>query len=90
MSNTHRRWIIALGIFAILTISTSGSVVAGTTGAIRGRVYDSATNTPLQDVKVSAISPSQSASVMTDAQGGYGFPIPVARHVCHHRREVGL
>ena len=73
MSNTHRRWIIALGIFAILTISTSGSVVAGTTGAIRGRVYDSATNTPLQDVKVSANSPSQSDTTMTDAQGNYSF-----------------
>ncbi len=71
---THRRWAIALGIVACSIISMYGSsVLAGTTGAIRGRVYDATSLAPLQDVKVTAVSPSQSASLNTDAQGGYAF-----------------
>src|SRR5208283_4141450 len=70
---THRRWAIALGLIAFAIVSLSGSVLAGTTGAIRGRVYDSVTLAPLQDVKVSAVAPSQSAATVTDSHGIYGF-----------------
>jgi len=73
MLNTHRRWAIALGIAACLAVSMSGSALAGTTGAIRGRVYDSVSLAPLPDVKVSAVAPSQSATTMTDTQGNYTF-----------------
>jgi hypothetical protein len=73
MLNTHRHWAIALGIAACLVIAFGGTVLAGTTGAIRGRVYDSASLFPIQDVKVSAVAPSQSATTTTDVQGNYTF-----------------
>jgi hypothetical protein len=46
---------------------------AGTTGQFRGRVVDSATNAPLVGVRVSVVSPSQSAASLTDAQGSFSF-----------------
>jgi Carboxypeptidase regulatory-like domain len=46
---------------------------AGTTGSVSGRIYDSADNAPLADVKVTAASPSQTASTTTNAGGSYVF-----------------
>ena len=73
MLHTHRRWALALGLFAFALVSMSGSALAGTTGAIRGRVFDSVSSAPIQDVKISAVSPSQSGTIMTDALGSYAF-----------------
>jgi hypothetical protein len=47
--------------------------VAGTTGGLRGRVVDSATNAPLAGVVVTVTSPSQSASTRTGPDGGFNF-----------------
>lgn len=52
---------------------TPAPTVAGTTGGITGRIIDTATQAPLADVTVSAVSPSQSATTTTDARGGYRF-----------------
>jgi Carboxypeptidase regulatory-like domain/TonB dependent receptor len=46
---------------------------AGTTGGLRGRVVDSVSGAGIAGVKVSAVSPSQSATATTDASGGFGF-----------------
>ncbi len=73
MLHTHRRWALALGLLAFALVSMSGSALAGTTGAIRGRVFDSVSSAPIQDVKISAVSPSQSGTIMTDALGSYAF-----------------
>jgi len=73
MLTTHRHWAIALGIFAVALVSINGAVLAGTTGAIRGRVYDTATLAPIAGAKVTALSPSQGATFTTDAQGNYAF-----------------
>jgi hypothetical protein len=48
-------------------------VLAGTTGTISGTIIDTATNKPLAGAKISATSPSQNASVTSDAQGHYTF-----------------
>ena len=48
-------------------------VRAGTTGSVSGRTFDSATNAPLANAAVSAVSPTQTASGTTDAAGGFAF-----------------
>ena len=49
------------------------SALAGTTGQLRGRVLDAATQAPLAGVKVSMASPSQTVATETDAQGRFSF-----------------
>jgi hypothetical protein len=73
MSHPLGRWLFAPALIACVLISVSASVLAGTTGAIRGRVYDSVSFAPLADAKVDAVAPSQSASTFTDALGNYAF-----------------
>ena len=68
-----QRWAFTLALFTLVFASTFGTAVAGTTGAIRGRVYDGSSNAPIQDAKVSAVSPSQNADTTTDALGAYAF-----------------
>jgi hypothetical protein len=68
-----QRWAVALAILALFCAATIGTGIAGTTGAIRGRVYDSESNAAIQGAKISAVSPSQNAVTSTDAQGGYAF-----------------
>ncbi len=47
--------------------------LAGTTGGLRGRVVDAATNAGVAGVVVTATSPSQSASTTTDPGGNFNF-----------------
>ena len=47
--------------------------IAGTTGGLRGRVLDAATNAGVAGAVVTVTSPSQSASTETDAGGGFSF-----------------
>jgi hypothetical protein len=56
-----------------LILSSSLPLIAGTTGQLRGRVNDGATKAPLAGVKVSIVSPSQSVTTVTDAQGAFSF-----------------
>jgi hypothetical protein len=48
-------------------------VLAGTTGQLSGTAVDSATNAPLAGAKVTAASPSQIASTVTDKAGHFAF-----------------
>jgi hypothetical protein len=73
MWHSHSRWAIALGIVGLAIISSNGSVLAGTTGGISGHVYDSASHVAIAGAKVSAVSPSQTESLVTDASGFYSF-----------------
>lgn len=57
----------------MLVLQGTESVLAGTTGRISGIVIDSATHKPIAGARVSAASPSQSASTTTDASGHYAF-----------------
>jgi hypothetical protein len=46
---------------------------AGTTGTITGTVRNAATGAPLAHVRVTGVSPSQTASTITDARGFYSL-----------------
>jgi outer membrane receptor protein involved in Fe transport len=61
--------------FLVLTFVLQGttSVLAGTTGAISGTVIDATSNQPIAGAKVTASSPSQSATTTTGPDGRYSF-----------------
>ncbi len=62
-------------LFVVLSFVSQGttSVLAGTTGAITGVVVDAASNQPVAAVKVTAASPSQTATTTTDGGGRFSF-----------------
>src|SRR6202048_2924016 len=58
---------------AIALASPTAMVYAGTTGAIVGRIVDQSSGAPVAAANVSLVSPSQSATSPTDANGGLRF-----------------
>ena len=67
-----RRLIITL-LACALALSPALQAAAGTTGTLRGRVVDSSTGAPVADAKISASSPSQSETGVSDASGYFSF-----------------
>lgn len=63
----------ALAFFAFLALIAPVSVFAGTTGGLVGRVVDVISGKPLVGARVVAISPTQSATSTTDANGSFRF-----------------
>ncbi|GAC1499972.1 MAG: hypothetical protein NVS1B14_03660 [Vulcanimicrobiaceae bacterium] len=63
--------VVICGIFASLAGALPAR--AGTTGAVLGRVTDSATSAGIANVQVSIVSASQQATTTTDASGSYRF-----------------
>lgn len=59
--------------FTFCVCAALSPVGAGTTGGLVGRVTDATTKTPVAGATVSAVSPSQSVSAVTDASGAYRF-----------------
>lgn len=63
--------------FAALVFAFAGaceqSVVAGTTGSLRGRILDARSKVPIADVKVDVAAASGIASVLSDASGYFAF-----------------
>ncbi len=72
MIHSLRRAFGALLVAAFVLQGTT-SVLAGTTGAISGQVVDASTNHPIAGVHVTATSPSQSATAISDASGHFSF-----------------
>ncbi|HXM18210.1 MAG TPA: TonB-dependent receptor [Candidatus Tumulicola sp.] len=68
-----RRSLSALVFASGLLAFAFGPALAGTTGSISGRIYDSASSAPIADAKVSAVSASQSGTAQTNATGNYVF-----------------
>src|SRR6202011_2034891 len=62
----------AFAVAAVVAFSPA-AVRAGTTGTIVGRIIDQDTNAPLEGARVGVTSPSQNASSLTDAAGGFRF-----------------
>jgi hypothetical protein len=60
-------------LFAACLLLCAGPAMAGTTGRLQGRVFDTATNAPIAGAKVSVTSPSQIESTTTDASGFWQF-----------------
>jgi hypothetical protein len=68
----HKR--IATGLLAVvLALCSFGSAFAGTTGGLRGRVIDRDTQHGIPGVRVTASSPSQTATATTDGTGTFVF-----------------
>ncbi|MBV8490518.1 MAG: TonB-dependent receptor [Candidatus Eremiobacteraeota bacterium] len=68
---SSRRFVSAL--VALIFVAAPLVARAGTTGTLRGRVTDSATHAPIAGAEVTATSPSQVATVTSDASGSYAF-----------------
>ncbi len=74
MAHWLRPFRVVAAIALVLSLVCQGTwVLAGTTGTLSGTVTDSATHQPLAGAKVTATSPSQSASVTTDGAGHFAF-----------------
>ncbi len=56
-----------------LIVAAQSGALAGTTGGINGTAVDAATHAPIAGAKITASSPSQSATTTTDAGGHYAF-----------------
>jgi carboxypeptidase family protein/TonB-dependent receptor-like protein len=57
----------------VAVVSFSSAAVAGTTGAIGGHVVDSVTQVPIAGAKITVVSPSDTQTTTTDANGAYVF-----------------
>ncbi|MBV8154060.1 MAG: TonB-dependent receptor [Candidatus Eremiobacteraeota bacterium] len=66
-----RRLIAAVAAFVFVALPLGAP--AGTTGSIHGRVVEAAGGAPAAGVTVTANSPSQNATTVTDAGGNYAF-----------------
>ena len=63
-----------VSVFTLIALLAQGTVAfAGTTGQLSGTVTDSSTNAPLGGVKITAASPSQTATSTTDRGGHFIF-----------------
>jgi len=60
-------------LIVVAMLCQGTSVLAGTTGTLSGVVMDSSTSQPITGASVSAVSPSQSATVTTDTSGHFVF-----------------
>ncbi len=70
----HRRIVAALAALACAgAVIVPSRAPAGTTGGIGGTVTEAGTSAPLAGVRVTVVSPSQSASTLTDAGGHFHF-----------------
>jgi hypothetical protein len=67
-----KRLIIAISLCALF-VAQSAPAHAGTTGTLRGRTLDVTSGAPVAGVKVTASSPSQSETVVSDASGFFSF-----------------
>jgi hypothetical protein len=68
-----RKGVVAVLLLIALVLQGTTSVLAGTTGGISGTVVDPSTNAPIAGAKVTAQSPTQSATTTSDATGHYSF-----------------
>jgi len=67
-----RRVWASLGMAFVVLLTESASL-AGTTGALSGRVVDSVSLAPLSGVSITVTSPSQNENAVSDAAGRFSF-----------------
>ncbi len=63
------RHIVTALVLLVAFVSQGTWALAGTTGGLTGSVVDATSSAPLAGVVVTVSSPSQTASVTTDASG---------------------
>ena len=66
-------WARALTAVMLLLTAMPFWASASTTGSMRGTVFDATTHAPIAGATVTATSPSQSATTVTDARGAFSF-----------------
>ncbi len=67
------RSIATLALIVAFVCAGFAAALAGTTGALSGKVVDTATQRPIAGAKVTAASPSGSATVTSDQTGSFQF-----------------
>jgi hypothetical protein len=65
------RFLAPMAALLLAAVWAPAPAAAGTTGTIAGTVTDAATRKPLKDIKITAVSPSQRASTVSDDKGFY-------------------
>ena len=73
MKRVSLRLLVATLLSLALLASQETWALAGTTGGLTGSVVDAMSSAPLAGAVVTASSPSQSATITTDATGHFGF-----------------
>ncbi|HTA37790.1 MAG TPA: carboxypeptidase regulatory-like domain-containing protein, partial [Candidatus Acidoferrales bacterium] len=73
MKRVSLRLLVATLVSIALSVGQETWALAGTTGGLTGSVVDAASSAPVAGAVVTASSPSQSATVTTDASGHFGF-----------------
>jgi hypothetical protein len=73
VSHSVRRSVVAVLLLIAFVLQGTISVLAGTTGSINGTIADPSSNQPISGARVTAASPSQSATTTTDATGRFSF-----------------
>jgi len=68
-----RKTLFGFAAALLVFMASASPVFAGTTGALIGRIIDAASNAPVAGARIAVVSPSQSASVISDANGSYRF-----------------
>ncbi|MDB5072200.1 MAG: cirA 1 [Candidatus Eremiobacteraeota bacterium] len=68
-----RRGVVAVLLLIAFVLQGTISVLAGTTGSITGTVVDPSTNQPVAGARVTAQSPTQSATTTSDTTGRFSF-----------------
>ena len=68
-----KRGVAAILVTLALVLQATSSVLAGTTGSITGTVVDAQSNTALAGARVTATSPSQTATTSSDSNGRFTF-----------------
>ncbi len=73
MPRTLLRLVMTLALIVAFVCNGVSAVFAGTTGSLSGKVLDTATQAPVAGAKVTATSPSGSATTTTDKNGSFTF-----------------
>ena len=85
-TRTYMRALVAA--FTLVAMLCQGTLVlAGTTGQLTGTATDASTNAPIAGAKITAASPSQSATAITDAGGHFSFLSRADIRSGRHRRR---
>ncbi|MBC5815343.1 MAG: TonB-dependent receptor [Candidatus Eremiobacteraeota bacterium] len=63
--------VVSIIIAFCLSLACPNAAIAGTTGTVQGTIVDGGNGSPVANVKVSATSPSQNYSAVSNAQGFY-------------------
>ena len=73
MSRTSSRLALTLALIVLVLAGGITAATAGTTGALSGRVFDTASQAPIAGAKVTATSPSGTSTTTADKNGAFTF-----------------